>query len=63
MKNEGASSFRAIPSSQLLSNHSEDLKALIKSIARKENISIKDAAIAVSNVLKNVADIKDMNNE
>lgn len=51
---------RIIPRNKIITNHKNDLKNLLLAIAEKEGISVKDAAVAITNALRNVITTKDL---
>lgn len=55
-----ALSTKIIPSKRVLANHKQKLEQLLLAISKREGISVKDAAVAVTNVLRNVISTKDL---
>lgn len=48
-------SHKVISSDSIISTNSKDIKQLINVIAKKYNISIEDAAFALTNVFKKIS--------
>ena len=57
------SKTRILSSAVIKDNYGKEIEELLIMISRKENVSIKAAAVALANVLQHIMTRKDMHNE
>lgn len=55
---EGFTSHRIVSTEKLMNTHSRAIKELLQQISNSYNISVGDAAVAVSNVMNRLGEIK-----